>query len=39
MSSDDDILDFDEINKIFDLLQKEFDFVSTVYKNKNKIYH
>ena len=39
MSSDDDILDFDEINKIFDLLQKkEFDFVSTVYKNKNKIY-
>ena len=36
MSSDDDILDFDEINKIFDLLQKEFDFVSTVYKNKIK---
>ena len=37
MSSDDDILDFDEINKIFDLLQKkEFDFVSTIYKTKIK---
>lgn len=39
MSSDDDSLDFDQINKIFDFLQKkQFDFVSTVYKTKNKIY-